>query len=443
MLARFCIEIAKITNRAEFFTVVADGLKILGIDKHMLSVVNDNNVISGTNDLLGIPLMAGTRNIGILWTEPNIVDAELLQAVASQISIVLAYIIANEEIERQAAKIQNLEKELAEGSSSFNKEIETTGNHSKIIGTSPSMEKVRTLVSQVSKTQSTVLLLGETGTGKEIIARAIHQNSWRKDEAMVTVNCAALPENLIESELFGHEKGSYTGAAERRIGKWELAHNGTLFLDEIGDMPLNLQVKLLRALQEKEIERIGGRTPIKTDVRVIAATNKDLQKEVNQGNFRSDLFFRLNIFPITIPSLRERKQDIPALVLHFLEKYAKRSGRKISGISNKVIKKLSAYNWPGNVRELENLIERSVLLTSQPIINQLYLPVGEENMASVLESTRVKTIDEVDREHIMRVLKSCKGKVAGPGGAAEALRMPPTTLHSMIKRLGIKKRFSE
>lgn len=441
MLVSFCIDIAKTTTRAELSMVIGDGLRKLGIDKYFLSEVNDEAATFGTDDLLGIPLRAGTRNIGVLWTEPHIIDGELLQAITSQISMALANIIANEETEKQAARIESLKKELLESRSSPDKESETPGNDLKIIGTSEQMQKVLRLVSQVSKTQSTVLLLGETGTGKEVIAKAIHQNSWRKDEVMITVNCAALPADLIESELFGHEKGSFTGATERRTGKWELAHNGTLFLDEIGDMPLDLQMKLLRALQEKEIERIGGRTPIKTDVRVIAATNKDLQKEVNLGHFRSDLFFRLNIFPIKIPSLRERRQDIAALALHFMEKYAKRSGRKTSGISNKVLKKLSAYNWPGNVRELENLMERSVLLSSQPIINQLHLSVGEENIASHLENIRVKTLDEVDREHIMRVLKSCKGKVAGPGGAAEALKMPPTTLHSMIKRLGIRKQY--
>ncbi|MCF0039716.1 sigma-54 interaction domain-containing protein [Dyadobacter fanqingshengii] len=441
MLVSFCNDIAKITTRAELTTVVGDGLRKLGIDKYLLSEVSDDHAAGATDELPGIPLRFGTRNIGVLYTERNSVDAELLQAITSQISTALACIIANEETEKQSAQIENLKKELLESRSWPDKTSEAASNDSQIIGTSESMQKVLRLVSQVSKTQSTVLLLGETGTGKEVIAKAIHQNSWRKDEVMVTVNCAALPASLIESELFGHEKGSFTGAAERRIGKWELAHNGTLFLDEIGDMPLDLQVKLLRALQEKEIERVGGRTPIKTDVRVIAATNKDLQNEVNHGNFRSDLFFRLNIFPITIPPLRERGQDIAALALHFAEKYAKRSGRKISGISSRVLKKLSSYRWPGNVRELENLMERSVLLSSKPIINQLHLPVGEENIASVLENTRVKTMDEVDREHIMRVLKSCKGKVAGSGGAAEALKMPPTTLHSMIKRLGIRKQY--
>lgn len=388
----------------------------------------------------GVPLRIGTKNFGILWTYPGKVNERLLPIISLQISAALANILANEKIEHQAAEIQDLKNKLKVDNSNSQQEIETVDNDFEIIGTSDSMEKVFQMVSQVSQTQSTVLLLGETGTGKELIAKAIHHASLRKDQIMVTVNCAALPANLIESELFGHEKGSFTGAIERRIGKWELAHHGTLFLDEIGEMPLDLQVKILRALQEKEIERVGGKTVIKTDVRVIAATNRNLQKEVQEGSFRKDLFFRLNVFPIVIPPLRERKQDILALASYFLKKYAKKSGRKITGISSKVMWELSAYHWPGNVRELEHLIERSILLTFKPIINQLHLPTVEEhNSDSILSGTRIKTIDEIEREHIMLVLKSCEGRIAGPGGAAQALKIPPTTLNSKIKRLGIRK----
>lgn len=313
----------------------------------------------------------------------------------------------------------------------------------EIIGSTNAMVQLRNLVSQVAQTQSTVLLLGETGTGKDLVAKVVHQNSLRKNELMVTVNCAALPPDLIESELFGHEKGSFTGATECRTGKWELAENGTLFLDEIGELPLSLQAKLLRALQEKEIERIGGNAVIKTNVRVIAATNKDLAEEVRQGRFRSDLFFRLNVFPITIPPLRERKRDIRALATHFLKKHALRSGRKPLRISGKVIKIMMAHSWHGNVRELENLIERSVLLTPGPVIDQIFLSVEDQILDSIMVGNRVKTIDEVVREHILQVLKLCEGKVAGPGGAAQMLQMPPTTLHSAIKRLGIRKMYVE
>lgn len=321
--------------------------------------------------------------------------------------------------------------------------MERIEHYPEIIGSTNAMTKLRDLVSQVAPTQSTVLILGETGTGKDLIAKVVHRNSLRNNELMVTVSCAALPPDLIESELFGHEKGSFTGASERRIGKWELAESGTLFLDEIGELPLSVQAKLLRALQEKEIERIGGNEVVKTNVRVIAATNKDLAEEVRQGRFRSDLFFRLNVFPITIPPLRERKQDIRALVTYFLKQHAMRSGCKALRISGKVIKTMMAHSWHGNVRELENLIERSVLMTPGPVIDQVFLSVEDQILDSIMVGDRVKTIDEVVREHILQVLKLCDGKVAGPGGAAQMLQMPPTTLHSTIKRLGIQKVYAE
>lgn len=321
--------------------------------------------------------------------------------------------------------------------------MERMEHYPEIIGSTNAMTKLRDLVSQVAPTQSTVLILGETGTGKDLVAKVVHQNSLRKNELMVTVNCAALPPDLIESELFGHEKGSFTGASERRIGKWELAENGTLFLDEIGELPLSVQAKLLRALQEKEIERIGGNEVVKTNVRVIAATNKDLAEEARQGRFRSDLFFRLNVFPLTIPPLRERKQDIRVLATYFLNKHAVRSGRKALRIAGKVIKTMMAHSWYGNVRELENLIERSILMTPGPVIDQVFLSVEDQILDSIMVGDRVKTIDEVVREHILQVLKLCDGKVAGPGGAAQMLQMPPTTLHSTIKRLGIQKVYAE
>lgn len=315
-------------------------------------------------------------------------------------------------------------------------------NYNGIIGASAMLQNVFQLVSRVAPSTSSVLILGETGVGKELIAKAIHHASPRKNKLMVKVNCATLPASLIESELFGHEKGSFTGATDRRIGKFELANNSTLFLDEIGEMPPDLQVKLLRALQEKEIERVGGRAVIKTDVRIIAATNRDLEAEVTQGKFRSDLFFRLNVFPIAIPPLRDRKEDIPVLANHFLHNHAKKIGKKVTGFSSKIMKQLTAYNWPGNVRELEHLVERSILLSTEQIIQELHLPVKEKDeLSSWLLNGVVKTIDEVEREHIMNILRACKGKVAGPGGAAEALRIPSTTLNSKIKRLKIKKRF--
>ncbi len=260
---------------------------------------------------------------------------------------------------------------------------EQGGRHEQgaLVGSGPAMKAVYRLVAAVAPSPSTVLIFGETGTGKELIARAIHEQSPRKGKAMVKVNCAALPAELIESELFGHERGSFTGATERRIGKFEQADGGTLFLDEIGEMPVGLQVRLLRALQEREIERIGGKGHIKVDVRVIAATNRDLKIEMTEGRFRPDLFYRLNIFPITLPPLRSRVEDIPALAACFVERYAKQAGRAVYGISHSLLEEMKQYAWPGNVRELENLIERSVLLTTTEVIRDLPLP-GRKGAAS-------------------------------------------------------------
>jgi len=321
-------------------------------------------------------------------------------------------------------------------------EIQTAYNFQEMIGSCDAMNKIFRLVSQVSETDSSVLILGETGTGKELIARALHSNSARKDKIMVKVNCATLPSNLVESELFGHEKGSFTGAFERRIGKFELANNSTLFLDEIGELPLPLQAKLLRALQEKEIERVGGKSTIKTNVRIIAATNSNLQKDVQAGRFRADLYFRLNVFPIVVPPLRDRKDDILPLAEYFLLKYNRKGIGRFLQFSAQARKELVAYSWPGNVRELEHQIERCVLLTSGTLINQLYLPPDlSEN--SVYSETYIKTIDEVEREHIIMILRKTKGKVFGIGGAAELLRIPSTTLNSKMKRLNIRKHFIE
>ncbi|MDR3680621.1 MAG: sigma-54 dependent transcriptional regulator [Flavipsychrobacter sp.] len=313
--------------------------------------------------------------------------------------------------------------------------------YSEIVGDSLPMQKAFRLVTQVAPSDSTVLILGETGTGKELVARAIHSNSSRRNKPLVKVNCAALPANLIESELFGHERGSFTGATERRLGKFELADGGTLFLDEIGEMPLDLQVKLLRVLQEREIERIGGRTTIKVDVRIIAATNRDLKKETAEGKFRSDLYYRLNVFPITLPPLRDRKEDVPILALHFLGRLAKKTGKKITAIHNSVMQELVHYSWPGNIRELEHLIERSILLTTGETIDEIHLPDQCTNVlpTMLLDEFMVKTIDENEREFILKTLKYCNGRIGGQNGAAQLLGVPTSTLNSKMKRLGIRK----
>jgi DNA-binding NtrC family response regulator len=311
-----------------------------------------------------------------------------------------------------------------------------------IVGKSHLLLHVFDHIKQAAPSDTSVLILGESGTGKEMIANCIHTRSARKGKPFIKLNCAALPATLIESELFGHEKGAFTGAHEKRIGKFERADKGTIFLDEIGEMPMELQVKLLRVLQEREIERLGGMGTVKVDVRFIAATNKNLEKAVAEGRFRLDLYYRLNVFPITLPALRDRKEDIPALAYHFMKHYSHKAGRKISGISEQVLLRMMAYIWPGNIRELEHLIERSVLLAKGAVIEEILLPVVEkkEGMA-IAEETALKTIVENERDYILSVLRKCHGKIWGPGAAAEILNINPSTLKSKMKKLGIKKEY--
>lgn len=388
----------------------------------------------------GVPLRVGNEYIGVLWTVPGIVNKHLLDGISGQIAFAVANILANDKIALQLKEISRYKEKLEEENFYLQEQVKSGFSYSDIIGSGAEMQKVFQLLSHVAFSNSTVLILGETGTGKELIARAIHNSSSRKNKLMVKVNCAALPANLIESELFGHERGSFTGATERRIGKFELANHGSLFLDEIGEMPLDLQVKLLRALQEKEIERVGGKAVIKVDVRIIAATNRNLQKEVAAGNFRSDLFYRLNVFPITLPPLRERREDIPVLAAYFVAKYAKNTGRRIHHISEAPMQELINYSWPGNVRELEHLLERTVLMTEGQTIKDIYLPDNNrELLQQALREDFDKTFEENERDYIIGVLNKCKGKIYGPGGAAEILRLNVGTLNSKIKKLGIVK----
>lgn len=311
-----------------------------------------------------------------------------------------------------------------------------------IIGSSHLLLNVFDNVIQVSRSDSSVLILGESGTGKEKIAEHIHALSLRKDKPFIRINCAALPTSLIDSELFGHEKGAFTGAYEKKIGRFEQAHTGTIFLDEIGELPLESQSKLLRVLQEKEIERIGGRVTIKTDVRIIAATNRNLDKEVAEGRFRLDLFYRINVFPILMPPLRDRKEDIEDLATHFLKIYARKAGKTVRGISPQVLENMKQYHWPGNIRELENLIERNVLLTRDDMINNMALPTQlEQPAAGIPVQNSITTMSEGERAHIVAALKKCNGKIWGDGGAASLLNIPPTTLNSKMKKLGIRKDF--
>ncbi|MFA6246948.1 MAG: sigma 54-interacting transcriptional regulator [Mucilaginibacter sp.] len=309
-------------------------------------------------------------------------------------------------------------------------------NFEEIIGNSHLLLTALDHLSIVAPMDTTVLILGESGTGKERFAKSIHGLSKRNHKPLVVVNCAALPTHLIESELFGHEKGAFTGATDRRIGKFEQAAGGTLFLDEIGELPLESQAKLLRALQEKEIERLGGRETIKVDVRVIAATNCNLEKEVAAGKFRLDLYYRLNIFPITLPSLRERSDDIPQLATFFVDQFGSRAGKAGMTLSAQAIKDLLNYTWPGNVRELEHLMERTVLLNRGLVIDQVPLPAPKEEQESD-QPFKIRTMDENERDYIIKILKKCNGRISGRGGAAEMLGLPATTLNSKMKRLGI------
>ena len=315
-------------------------------------------------------------------------------------------------------------------------EIKLTHNFEEIITQSKGFRKVLAGVEQVAGTAATVLILGETGTGKELVARAVHSLSARKERPLVKVNCAALPASLIESELFGHERGAFTGALGRKVGRFELADGGTVFLDEIGDLPLELQAKLLRVLQEGEFERLGGTCTLKADVRVIAATNRDLERAVERGDFREDLFYRLNVFPILCPPLRERREDIPLLVSHFVEKHSVRIGKKIEAVAPEVMEALQAYSWPGNVRELENVVERAVILSrGRELAPGDWLP-----RAASSNGTAVPTLAEMEREHITGVLELAGWRVRGKGGAAERLGMKPTTLEARMKNLNIARR---
>ena len=332
-------------------------------------------------------------------------------------------------------EISQLKDKLAEEKLYLEDEIRTDRNFSEMVGESAAFRSVLKQAGTVAPTDATALILGETGTGKELVARAIHQLSARRDRTFVKLNCAAIPTGLLESELFGHEKGAFTGAIAQKIGRLELADRGTMFLDEIGDIPLELQPKLLRALQEHEFERLGGIRTIHVDVRVIAATNRDLAKMVADREFRSDLYYRLNVFPIQMPPLRERAEDIPILVRYFAQKYARRLNRRIESIPAETMDRLQRYAWPGNIRELENLIERAVIVSPGPTLHvpELDVPEGAPTQTA-------QTLESAEREHILRALNETNWVLGGANGAAARLGMKRTTLQSRMKKLGISRR---
>jgi len=389
----------------------------------------------GLHSFCDVPLISKNRLLGVLAVarrEENAFDEDevaFLTQVANQVAIGVENALSYSEI-------ADLKNRLAQEKLYLEDEIRGEMDFEGIVGQSSALRHVLNLVDTVAPSDSTVLLLGETGTGKELIARAIHERSRRKDRTFVKLNCAAIPTGLLESELFGHERGAFTGAISQKIGRLELADQGTLFLDEVGDIPLEIQPKLLRALQEREFERLGSTQTKKVNVRLVAATNRDLEKMIEGREFRSDLYYRLNVFPIRIPPLRERPEDIPLLVRYFAHKYGRRMEKQIESIPAAAMKKLSLSQWPGNIRELENFIERSVILTHG---SALQVPIGEiGSNGKAAPGPRTREGDE--RIEILRILKDTKGRVAGPKGAAALMGIKRTTLISRMKKLGINPR---
>lgn len=390
----------------------------------------------GLGRMINLPLVVrehclGTLNIGSNQAgEPDLDDLKFLQQVATQIAYAIDHVLAYQQIHELSEQLRRENEYLVE-------EVKASRNLGSVVGESPSFRHVLDLVKAVAPNNTTALLLGETGTGKEVLARAIHDLSPRSDKPFIRVNCAALPASLIESELFGHERGAFTGAGQRRAGRFELAHTGTLFLDEIGDMPLEAQAKLLRVLQDGIVDRVGGTQPVSVDVRLIAATNADLTVRVNQGAFRADLFYRLHIFPIAVPPLRERRQDIILLAQHFLSRLGEKMKRPHLRFDPSSAQRLIDYNWPGNVRELQNVIERAIILSPSSVItvDDIFLPSVTH---SALQPQPLN-LGHLERDHILKVLEQANWRVYGNGGAAELLGLNPETLRSRMRKLGLRR----
>jgi formate hydrogenlyase transcriptional activator len=432
---------------------------LVDLDQNSPEVHEELASIEGAKSICLVPLLNRGRAIGILSTvrtteSPFVAEeVEFLSQVAGPIAIAIENALAYEEITR-------LKDKLAEEKLYLEEEFRSEMGFERIIGNSPALKHVLQLVETVAPSDSTVLLLGETGTGKELIARAIHERSRRKERTFVKLNCAAIPTGLLESELFGHEKGAFTGAISQKVGRMELADQGTLFLDEVGDIPPEIQPKLLRVLQEREFERLGSTHTRKVNVRLVAATNRDLEKMVADREFRNDLYYRLNVFPIRIPPLRDRREDIPLLVGYFVQKCAKQMQKRIDAIPASVMKGLTAWDWPGNIRELENFVERAVILTRG---KSLEAPLGElrkskkdepvqaassrseddiarivrETVASMKGKSAESEHSKRQHDEIVLALTECKGRVGGAEGAAARMGISRTTLISRMKRLGI------
>jgi formate hydrogenlyase transcriptional activator len=399
----------------------------------------------GIESNLTLPLMmGGEQPIGALgfnttrakhdWPDALVKRLELIAQIFTN---ALARKRTDDQLRKQLTEIEDLKQRLEKENLYLREELREELGFEKIVGSSDELKYVLFRVRQAAPTDATVLILGETGTGKGMVAHAIHGLSGRKDRPMVMVNCAALPANLIESELFGREKGAFTGAYARQAGRFEIADKGTIFLDEIGEMPLELQAKLLRVLQDGEFELLGSAKTVKVDVRVIAATSRDLKEEVSVGRFREDLFYRINVFPVSIPPLRKRVDDIPQLVRHFVDKYTRKSGKKIETVPKDTVKALQRYSWPGNVRELEHVIERAVIITEGPVL-QIVDYFQPSKVPDAIE-TSSKDMAAMEREHILRVLCETNWIIGGPRGAASILKINPSTLRFRIKKLGIQR----
>jgi formate hydrogenlyase transcriptional activator len=401
----------------------------------MHSTFADGLLVQGIRTLCCIPLISRHGTLGTLnlaSVEDNafmLQDLSFLTQVAAQVAIALDNAGAYREIAQ-------LTKRLATEKLYLEDEIRLERNFEEIVGDSPALKRVLGQAKTVAPSDATVLILGDTGTGKELVARAIHRMSSRKDASFIKLNCAAIPTGLLESELFGHEKGAFTGAVTQKVGRLELADKGTLFLDEVGDIPLELQPKLLRVLQDQEFERLGGTRTIRVSIRLVAATNRDLAKAVAERDFRSDLFYRLNVFPIRMPPLRERGKDIPLLVRYFVQKFARRMNKQIETVPTETMNALLGWDWPGNVRELENFIERSVILSDGPVLN---VPLAELKPANYESSRLNGTLESLEREYIVKVLRETDGVIAGTHGAAVRLGMKRTTLQSRMQKLGIQR----
>ncbi len=385
---------------------------------------------------LAAPLILRDKIVGVIYQDNRLLrgalkeeDVALAQAFATQMA-------ASLENARAFAEIERLNRKLAEEKDYYQEETTSSQRSGEIVFASQEMARVVSLASKVAETDTAVLIAGETGVGKDLVAREVHRRSVRSEKPFIRVDCAAMPETLILSELFGHEKGAFTGADKSRIGRFELADGGTIFLDEIGELPADAQAKFLRVLQDGEFERIGGAKTFKVNVRVVAATNRILTKEAQAGRFRSDLYYRLNVFPIEVPPLRERPEDLPPLAYYFLAVSGRKLGKSFPGITQKNMKKLLSYHWPGNVRELKHVMERSAILSAQGAFN-VFLPTGAAEKGIEIEGW--PTLDELERDYIVRALNRTGWKVAGKGGAAEVLGLHRSTLLSRMKKLGVEK----